>query len=108
MNFKGWTTLMIAAGCGHDLVVKCLLQSRTSQYLEEVEEIWSSLQLATQKGYVETVRVLLEFSKKNIGSHYQWLLSAVVSVENSKENPDIVNLLEEYGATFAPPAQETD
>lgn len=108
MNFKGCTTLMIAAGCGHDLVVKCLLQSRTSQYLEEVEEIWSSLQLATQKGYVETVRVLLKFSKKNIGSHYQWLLSAVLSVENLKENPDIVNLLEEYGATFAPPAQETD
>ncbi|KAH7324015.1 ankyrin repeat-containing domain protein [Rhexocercosporidium sp. MPI-PUGE-AT-0058] len=108
VNFEDCTTLMIAAGHGRDLVVKCLLQSRTSQYLEEVEEIWSSLESATRKGFVKTVRVLLEFSSKSIGSQFSYLLSAVLSVENAKKSPDIVTLLEEYGATFTPPAEETD
>ncbi|KAL2066161.1 hypothetical protein VTL71DRAFT_2232 [Oculimacula yallundae] len=102
-NLKNLTALMVASSHGHDLVVRYLLRRRTRQYLDEVDEIWSCLNLATEGGFVETIRVLFEFSTENIEIHFPHLQTAILSVESAKDNPKIVTLFEEYEGSFSTP-----
>jgi ankyrin repeat protein len=130
-NLKGLTALMIAANCGNALSVECLLQHRTSQDIEgnsevwravecllqhrtsqDIEgnsEVWRAAESATQRGQVETVRVLLKSLSKTALRDHQYLLSVAMSLECSKvfPNSDMISLLAEYGATVIPPAQES-
>jgi len=109
-NLKGLTALMIAADRGNLPAVECLLQRRTSQYIEENGEVWSAVESATRTCHVKIARVLLEFLSKTVVRDHQYLLSAARSFEYSKEvtNPDMISLLAEYGASVVPPAHESN
>ncbi|KAK3955167.1 ankyrin repeat-containing domain protein [Pseudoneurospora amorphoporcata] len=61
-----WTLLCLAAGNGHETVVKLLLD--TGKVNLHREELQTALWLAAQKGYKGIVQMLLDTGKVNVGA----------------------------------------
>ena len=107
-DWRGMTPLELASFCGHEPVVRLLIDSVTDFHPRDG---WAALYEACSKGHEGVVRLLLSsgaeverYTNKN-GTHIESKLSALHSaVYNGQKN--IVHLLIEYGADIE--AQDLD
>jgi ankyrin repeat protein len=105
-NSKRLTVLMIATNHYEFGVIEYLLQSKSDLYINEVEEIGDALNLASSRGLLENVKLLLEFFCKidPRDGRFNAALSVALSSATSNGHLDIISLLLEYGAEEAEPA----
>lgn len=111
-NSEQHTVLMIAAARGKGAVIECLLRCKSDSYINEVEEIGDSIELAIKRLYDRKAKLkpLLDFcSNNNPGDgRYDAALSSALSLAKSRSRPDFVSLLLEHGAVDLDPGDTVE